>query len=298
MEPRRLLDSVTSVVCLSMQVDEGSGSAASAPRVVTAVIAGAQRCGTTSLARLLEQHPDVCLARDKEAHWFDDPAVQRSGVDKARFADRFSRCGAARILLDATPSYLYLPGCIEALHRHNPDAKMIAILRDPAERAHSQYAHEFKRGELKVPYWRALMQEEARLQGESNPLANGSAARVASLRDRGRYSRQVAHLLEWYPDALVLRFDELIDDAEITVRRITDHLGLEPFAALPQLPWLNGRQVELRPTLLDHVVRWTLRKDMRATEDLLGWDRGVLTTARLGRRWKRRPGSRARGGAV
>lgn len=259
------------------------------PRRLGAAIVGAQRCGTTSLARFLETHPDICLAKGKEAHWFDDAQVQREGVSAARLAERFAHHAGESLLLDATPSYLYLPGCIEALHRHNPDVRVIAVLRDPAERARSHYEYERQRGVEAGSYWQALQQETRRLAADRNPLATGSPARISSFRDRGRYSKQVGRLLEWFPDALVLSFGELVEDSENTARRITEHLRVAPFPSSEALQWLNARQTVRRPSVLDGLVRRTLRDDMHATEDLLGWQRGSLARSRLGVRWQRRP---------
>lgn len=271
---------------------QGEGSIESRPsgaRTLSAAIVGAQGCATTSLAHALGAHPDIRLAADRGPQWFDDPVVQRGGIDSGRWAERLPGGANETVLLDASPNYLYLPGCIEALHRHNPGARVIAVLRDPGERARSHFAHEARLGTLKVPYWRALVQEGRRLRAERNPLGRGSAARVASLRDRGRYSRQVAHLLEWFPDALILRFDEVTTTPALALRRITDFLGLAPFSESCDLPWLNARDRDRRPALIDRAVRWTLRKDMRATEELLGWDPGSLANARLGYRWSKRP---------
>lgn len=258
-------------------------------RRLGAALVGAQRCGTTSLARLLEAHPDICLAKGKEAHWFDDARVQREGVNPERWAERFAHHAGEAVLLDATPSYLYLPGCIEALHRHNPDIRVIAVLRDPAERARSHYAHERQRGVEASKYWQALQLESRRLAADRNPLAPNSPARVSSFRDRGRYSRQIGRLLEWFPDALVLRFDELIEDGDNTARRITEHLRVAPFPSPESLQWLNGRHTARGPSPLDGLVRRSLRQDMHATEDLLGWQRGSLAGSRLGGRWRQRP---------
>ena len=55
------------------------------PNLVHVAVVGAQKCGTTSLAAVLDRHPQLCLAQGKEAHLFDRADVQRSGVDRDRF---------------------------------------------------------------------------------------------------------------------------------------------------------------------------------------------------------------------
>lgn len=245
---------------------------------LTAVIAGAQRCGTTSLARLLDEHADVCLVKDKEAHWFDNPEVQLRAIDERRWADGFAHHRGERVTLDATPAYLFLPGCVEAMYAHNPDMKVIVVLRDPAERARSQHALETQRGLKLGPYWQALFRERG--LRDAQPLGKDSRTRGEALLSRGRYSGQVANLKEWFPNTLFLRFDALINDTEQTLRRITDYLGIEPFPRGVALPWLNRRETVKKSGLLDAIVRRSLRDDMRATEARLGWERGSLSRAR------------------
>ena len=256
------------------------------------------RCGTTSLAAYLETHPDVCLAKDKEAHWFDTAEVQAHGIDETRWDELFAHYSGERVVLDATPIYMFMQDALDALTRHNPHVRVIVILRDPAERARSHHALISSVDIPLGPYWWALLAERRRMTTDTDPMFRGSPTRLASLRARGRYAEQIRNVRSRFPDALILRFDEMINDPEATGRRVTDFLRIDPFPTGASLPWINERSINRWPSPIDAVVRWSLRRDIRATEDLLGWERGVLGGSRLRGKWRERPFNRPRASRV
>jgi hypothetical protein len=205
---------------------------------VDAVIAGAQKCATTSLAAALGSHPDVCLARGKEAHLFDRRDVQQSGPSQADLAMYFEHRLPHQLLLDATPSYIYLPGCIESLLRHNPDVRVIIVMRRPADRAISQYFHERSHGFERLPLSLALMVERFRLARDHDPLEPNSAHRHFSYIDRGRYEMQLARLLSHTSNVIIVNFHELTTSPSTVLDDIFQFLGLSTLSA-PTLPVLN-----------------------------------------------------------
>lgn len=267
-------------------------------RRIDAVIVGAQRCATTSLAEVLGGHPQIRLAVGKEAHLFDDADVQARGIDDDIIAAAFG--GPDRLddvlLLDATPSYLYLPGALDALAAHNPAARVIVVLRNPGDRAVSHHRLERGRDAENLPLLPALLAEAARLMRGGDPLAAKSAARVHSYVDRGRYARQVSRLLTLFPDALVLGFTDLIEHPDPVLARVTEFLGVAAFAPGTAFPWRNGDERAhdqgrgsrrlARAVLAASVavVSALLARDIRRTERMLGWPAGTLGPRRSIRR--------------
>ncbi|MCB9758958.1 MAG: sulfotransferase [Alphaproteobacteria bacterium] len=110
------------------------------------IILGAQKCGTTSLFNYLHQHPLSCRGRLRETHFFDW-RWPRAGSDAERLERYRALFDAERLhrhpsLLtgESTPSYLLLGHrVIPRIRRLRPDARLIIALRDPVERAWSQY---------------------------------------------------------------------------------------------------------------------------------------------------------------
>jgi hypothetical protein len=125
-------------------------------------VIGAPRSGTTSLYEYLNAHPDVYMSPVKEPDFFSRPsldAVHRPDPGSTRTPEEDARRTAAlqadldrylalfdgasdmKIRGEASAIYLGHPTAAEHIRRYVPDAKLIAILRDPAERIHSHYVH-------------------------------------------------------------------------------------------------------------------------------------------------------------
>ena len=252
------------------------------PQLSIAIV-GAQRSGTTTLAWALQQHPDASLGVKKEPHFFDDAEVQHHGLSEERFATHFEEVTPGQALIDATPAYLYLPGCLEALKNDSPQVKVVAILRDPAVHAVSQYAHERRLGTETHRLSKALRLEEQRLSQDFAPLDPGSAHRTFSYVDRGRYERQLRRLYTIFPDALVLRFAQLVDAPDEILALVQRHVGLEPhpsvtIASVAAYRNTSGRTRGAERS--EEQIREVLGPETAKAELLLGWTPGSLNDGR------------------
>jgi hypothetical protein len=135
------------------------------------LICGGQRCGTTSLYRALAQHPAILKAvLHKGVHYFDigyhrGPNWYRAHFPVKRRADRIAaRLGVTPQTFESSPYYMYHPHAVARIAADLPDVKVVVLVRDPVERAHSQYAHEVARGfESEPSFARALALETDRL---------------------------------------------------------------------------------------------------------------------------------------
>ena len=99
------------------------------------VIIGGQRCGTTWLHRAIAEHPEVFVADPKELHFFDNHYERGLGW----YYGRFTPSNGHKAWGEATPAYLHRPECDTRLHAAAPDARLVAILRHPVDRAYSAY---------------------------------------------------------------------------------------------------------------------------------------------------------------
>jgi hypothetical protein len=170
------------------------------------LIAGAQRCGTTSMYRTLSQHPAVVKAvLHKGVHYFDMNYDRGSSWYRAHFPLRAAGRRAGRIAgavattFESSPYYMFHPLAAERIARDLPDVKLLVLVRDPVERAYSAHAHELARGFESEPFERALELEDERLRGEEErirqdpsylSLGHQHHAYVA----RGRYAEQLDRL--------------------------------------------------------------------------------------------------------
>lgn len=170
------------------------------------LIAGAQRSGTTSMSRMLGQHPAVAhTALNQEVHYFDTRYGRGLGWYRSHFP--LAACarraaaglGVAPVAFDSSPYYMFHPLAPERIRRDLPGVKLLVLLRDPVERSYSAHAHESALGFETESYERALDLEEARLRGEADrivadPAYNSFSYQHHSYRARGRYAEQLEHL--------------------------------------------------------------------------------------------------------
>lgn len=201
------------------------------------VIGGVQKGGTTALAHYLARHPRLRLPARKEAHVFDAPDFDEdwSATDiDARFAPHFAGGFDPRPEVlhgDATPISLFHPTFVHRMARYNPEMRWIVMLRDPAERAISQYYMERGRGDEPLSLPLALLSERRRLRGHEDDFSAGSPLRHHSYLARGRYARQLDALVAAFPRAqvLLLRSEDLRAAPESTVTQVLRFLDLSAF---------------------------------------------------------------------
>jgi len=105
------------------------------------IIGGAQKCGTSALARYLEQHPDIYIP-DTEIHYFDILA-EKYGLEW--YLRQFQK-GEGKVIGEKTPRYIRFPEVAQCIKKNFPDIKMIFLLRNPVDRAYSHYWHMRRQG--------------------------------------------------------------------------------------------------------------------------------------------------------
>jgi hypothetical protein len=186
-------------------------------------VAGAGRCGTTSLWSYLRQHPQIFMSKLKEPHFFSRLASpqQRYVHDEAEYKSLFLQGRGLRYRGEASPSYLLDPGVAGAIARVQPESRIVISLRDPVARACSAYRLHSRNGLDSAPFLDTLR--------ASLPLPD--AVRPTYFR-AGQYLRPVTAYLRTFPGRVhVLVYEELAEDTPREVDRIFEFLGVEPVAA-------------------------------------------------------------------
>jgi hypothetical protein len=124
------------------------------------VIIGAQKGGTSFLYYLLTRHPLVEPAARKELHFFDKPERFANGAGWYRrcFPQSGWKDGRRSITGEASPSYLFDPLVAKRMAEVVPQARLIALLRNPIDRAYSHYQMQVKRGTEPRPFEEAIEQ--------------------------------------------------------------------------------------------------------------------------------------------
>jgi hypothetical protein len=210
-------------------------------------VAGAPKAGTTALHAALAQHPQLYMSAIKEPKFFltdGPPPVQGGGPGDAKtyrehvwrgtdYEALFDGAPPAALRGESTPFYLYRHDAQQRIKAVIPQARLIIVVRDPVERAHSNWTHLWSSGLDPIDdFVTACAAEDARV-----------AARWADFwhyRRIGLYGQQLQHLYTVFPreQVLVFRYRDLIDDPGGILDRICGFLAVAP-GLLDQLPREN-----------------------------------------------------------
>lgn len=255
------------------------------------LLLGTAKAGTTSLFRYLELHPEVFACSPKEPKFFayenEDIRFQGPG-DQIKNWLMVTRLEAYQALFagvtnqkaigEATAFYLYVPKAAERIRYHVPKAKLIAILRDPADRAYSAYLHLVRDGREPVHnFAQALRLEQSRIVQNYQPAWH--------YRSVGYYYQQVKRYFDLFPREQiriflyedlktkplqvlkqVLQFLE-IDDSFVPDLRVHHNVG-----AFPRSWWLEKCMLNLLPLRrklvprLPRGMRWRVIQGLKKVE--------------------------------
>jgi hypothetical protein len=184
----------------------------------------------------LSQHPQLEPSYGKEVHFFDgglDPSVDNYQKGEAWYRAHFPlyrNISMHQKAFEASPLYIFNPLAPKRIAELLPKVKLIAVLRNPTERAISHYFHEERRGTESLSIMEAFQAEEKRLKTVIDKKDYKSKAfRSHSYKSRGLYSRQLRRYLDYFPmsSILVMNSEKLFTEPDITLRRIHQFVGVD-----------------------------------------------------------------------
>ena len=200
------------------------------------LIIGTVKAGTSSLYNYLKTHPEIYMSPIKEPRHFMFPDIHPHVIgpegtplyNDLRFVWRIEdyrrlfegRSGEAAAG-EASPQYLYAEQSPGAIRKLIPDAKLIAILRDPADRAFSHFCHTRREGrEPLSDFAEALKVEDARIS---------LGCSINHYRNCGYYSNQLKRYLAAFPreQILILLYDDMVANIEGFLANICAFLGVD-----------------------------------------------------------------------
>jgi hypothetical protein len=226
------------------------------------LIIGAMRSGTTTLARLLQTHPQVFVPPAKEIHYFD----QNFDKPLEWYREWFRDADGAAAAGEASATYMAEPAAPARMAGVVPEARLMAILRHPVDRAYSHYWHERKLGREHLGFREALAAERERTATEEvRPRL-----RFAYL-ERSRYLPQLRRVCEHYPREAIhlLILEEFERDPEVHFRSVCRFLGVDDSFVPPETGRAFNRYAEPRsPTVMRAARRIPWRPLRRAVDRL------------------------------
>lgn len=212
-------------------------------------VIGAPKAGTSALHAALEQHPRLYLSRIKEPKYYmcgDSPPPAYRGPGDAhsnqewiwqrqRYLDLFAEAPSGTLTGESTPFYLYNRDARRRLAVDRPDAKLIAVVRDPVDRAYSNWMHLWMDGlEPCADVVEAIDREQERVDAGWAPFWHYQGL--------GMYGRQLADLYAHFraEQILVMRYRDLVDEPDRALERVFAFLGVET-TAVTHVPQENSR---------------------------------------------------------
>jgi hypothetical protein len=195
-------------------------------------LVGAPRCGTTSLSRYLAANPQVCFSRPKEPHYFSllPPQAPLDDLEPAYLARYFAHHHAGhRAIGEGSVSYLASPHAVERILSVNPQAKFIALLRDPLEMLPSYHLRlRFLLIEDVEDFATAWRLQDQRARGAGVPR-HCLDPRLLLYREVARYGDQVERLyrLAGREHALVVIFEDLARNPGAVYRQVLKFIAVD-----------------------------------------------------------------------
>lgn len=229
---------------------------------------GAQKSATTTLYALLKQHPDIYIPECKETHFFDSKKYKK-GLD---FYEKqfFSDVKGEKVIGDITPIYMYLDYIPERIYKSlGKDIKFVFMLRNPIDRAYSNYWMWYRSGDEKESFEKAIKLEKLRI------TASKFNRHYYSYVDRGFYAKQIERYLEYFnkTNMKFVLFEEFIDNLYDTTIEIFDFLEVDKMNKI-KLIELNKNPFEI-PQINTSIKKDLLNlyeSDIRKLEKIINKD--------------------------
>lgn len=196
-------------------------------------LVGGAKCGTTSMASYLAEHPRICWSEPKELWYFcrpDLPNRTENAVSLEEYLGHFSGCGPEHLYIaEGSVSYLYAKGAARRILEFNPEAKFIVMVRNPLEAVvslHRQMLMNMQESE--ADFDRAWDLQGERRQGKYIPMKCENA-KYLMYRDWCLWGEQLARLFHVVgrDRVCVIVFDDFKSDPAAEYERILNFLGLE-----------------------------------------------------------------------
>ena len=221
------------------------------------LILGSAKCATTSLHFYLNQHPDIFMTAKKECHYFCNQDIA-AGLYKAQYRPvpsledyqaLFKGSADVNVRGESSPMYLFYEQTAERIYQVCPHIKMVAVLRNPADRAYSAYLHAVRDGLEELSFEQAIAAEPER-------MASGKFSATHAYHEFGFYYRKLKPYFDRFPreQLQVFLYEEVSSSMQRTLKDICRFLQVDADFAFDTRPKLNVSGIPKREWL-DRFVR-------------------------------------------
>ena len=195
------------------------------------IIAGFPKCGTTSLHHYLSEHPEIFMPEQKELHFFTfkilsklkngpkDELVKETQINSSeKYLSYFQNVKKEIAIGDASPSYINYPSEFLKIKKYLNDPKVIIILRDPINRAYSNYLHLKREHRETMSFEDAIGAEDERIKNKYSDFWY--------YKFNSTYYQKIVKAKTTFSNVLILTIEELDKDPIITMKKVYKFLGV------------------------------------------------------------------------
>lgn len=232
---------------------------------------GVAKAGTSALHDYLIQHPQIGMGDKKEIHFFDQPQhFFFPNWFYFRYHKHFNFKSGKKVYGEITPIYLYWRSAAADIWEYNPKIKLIVILRNPVDRAYSQWNMNIQNGSISLSFNDAIDQEIERAKRKL-PYQHHKY----SIIDRGFYSAQIREYLRFFPknQLLFIQYDRFTSHTLETLEAIFEFLQVDKtlyhFSPLTANVFKYDKQMdpETRKSLINFYCN-----EIHEVEKMLNWN--------------------------
>ena len=195
------------------------------------IIAGFPKCGTTSLHHYLSEHPEIFMPEQKELHFFTfkilsklkngpkDELVKETQINSSeKYLSYFQNVKKEIAIGDASPSYINYPSEFLKIKKYLNDPKVIIILRDPINRAYSNYLHLKREHRETMSFEDAIGAEDERIKNKYSDFWY--------YKFNSTYYQKIVKAKTIFSNVLILTIEELDKNPIITMKKVYKFLGV------------------------------------------------------------------------
>ncbi|PJB55098.1 MAG: sulfotransferase [Bacteroidetes bacterium CG_4_9_14_3_um_filter_41_19] len=241
------------------------------------IIIGTQKGGTSSLFSYLRQHSQLKLSGVKEIHFFDSNYLKGTNWYKSHFPLKWVNFN--KKTGEASPYYLFHPHVAKRVYDQCPKAKLIVMLRNPADRAYSHYMMQNKRKLDPLPtFEESIKAEDVRLIEETQKLLNNPGYKSFnhqkfSYLARGKYYSQIKKWLEYYPieQFLFIKSEDFFCNPLKQLLKVQEFLEIRPEMPIDLSPMNTNNYIPISSTTKTFLNSYYADENRKLSE-LLGPD--------------------------
>lgn len=233
------------------------------------IVIGAQKAGTTALYHYLTKHPQIAMASQKELHYFcqNDGSVGSQTYDKYH---EYFAMDNLKVEGEITPDYLGHIFCPKRIYEYNPDIKLILILRNPIDRAYSQWNMNKNEFNEKRSFANAVL-----LDAIKSFKSKISINIMTTFFRKGLYGLLLENYFRFFrkEQLLIIKYEDYISQQEEQLKLIFDFLGVDSNAYSYEFKEVFKSTYEKKMSyFLRVILRILYHGDISKVERMTAWD--------------------------